>query len=408
MNKWTGSEVFGMKYDPHNHAGQLQGVIRKLESNEYDILEENRKRILVYYRELVSEGYSAARILKHIYLLKQITKKINRPFERLTKEEIRDFIVQVESNPRLSEWSKHDYKVVLRCFFRWLKGSGESLPEEVSWIKIHVKERHKMPEDLLTEEEVGKIVSATSNPRDRTLIQCLFETGCRISELLTIQLKNIKFDEYGAVLIVSGKTGTRRIRIIASVPTLSTWLNLHPFRDNPEAYLFVRNKSKRNTTPIPFAYNHALQIVKGLAAAAGIKKRVHPHLFRHSRATALANKLTEAQMKEYFGWVQGSNIASIYVHLSGRDVDDAILSLHGMKAEQQKERDGFKVVGCSQCSTKNAPGAQLCMKCGHTLGAGIGVQQESEPKQMGMMSEPLKDPEVRELLLKKMMEMGIR
>ena len=78
-----------------------------------------------------------------------------------------------------------------------------------------------------------------------------------------------------------------------------------------------------------------------------------------------------------------------------------------MKAEQQKEKDGFKAVGCSRCSTKNAPGAHLCMKCGHALSAGIGVEQENEAKQMGMMSELLKDPEVRELLLKKMMEMSM-
>jgi integrase len=334
-----------------------------------------------------------------------IVKKVKKPLERLTKDEIKDYVVQVESNPHFSEWSKHDYKVVLRCFYRWLRKTDDALPEEVSWIRIHVKERHKLPEDLLTEEEVNRMVSSTSNPRDRALIQCLFESGCRISELLTIQLKNIKFDEYGAVLIVTGKTGTRRIRIIASVPALSTWLNLHPFRDNPEAYLFVRNKSKRNTIPIPFAYNHALQIVKNLASAAGIKKRVHPHLFRHSRATVLANKLTESQLKEYFGWVQGSDIASIYVHLSGRDVDDAILNLHGMKAEQQKERDGFRAINCSRCSTKNAPGTQLCLKCGHALSS--GVEKEDEPKPMGVMNELLKDPEVRELLLKKMMEMSM-
>ncbi|MBD3210268.1 hypothetical protein GF318_02700 [Candidatus Micrarchaeota archaeon] len=45
----------------------------------------------------------------------------------------------------------------------------------------------------------------------------------------------------------------------------------------------------------------------------------------------MANKLTEARMKACFGWVQGSDMAGVYVHLSGRDVDKAILGTYGME-----------------------------------------------------------------------------
>ena len=56
---------------------------------------------------------------------------------------------------------------------------------------------------------------------------------------------------------------------------------------------------------------------------AGIEKPVDPHHFRHSRATYLANYLTEAQMCEWFGWVRGSRVPGRYVHLSSRDIDRA-------------------------------------------------------------------------------------
>ncbi|HDS45716.1 MAG TPA: hypothetical protein ENN68_06465 [Methanomicrobia archaeon] len=49
-----------------------------------------------------------------------------------------------------------------------------------------------------------------------------------------------------------------------------------------------------------------------------MKKRVNPHNFRHSWSTHLASRLTESQMEEYSGWVQGSKMLSIYVYLSGR------------------------------------------------------------------------------------------
>lgn len=51
------------------------------------------------------------------------------------------------------------------------------------------------------------------------------------------------------------------------------------------------------------AYNSLRTILRIIAEKASIKKKVIPHAFRHARATHLANSLTEAQMKEFFGWV---------------------------------------------------------------------------------------------------------
>jgi site-specific recombinase XerD len=73
-----------------------------------------------------------------------------------------------------------------------------------------------------------------------------------------------------------------------------------------------------------------------LAKMAKIGKNVYPHLFRHSRATHLADKLTEAQMKIYFGWSGRSDVPSVYVHLSGRDVEEAILKLHGVNTRREE------------------------------------------------------------------------
>jgi len=60
----------------------------------------------------------------------------------------------------------------------------------------------------------------------------------------------------------------------------------------------------------------------------------------------MANYLTEAQMNLYFGWVQGSDMPSVYVHLSGRDVDDAILKANGIITEDQNSRNPNETV-CS-------------------------------------------------------------
>jgi len=73
--------------------------------------------------------------------------------------------------------------------------------------------------------------------RDKALISVLYESRCRISDLLTRRIKHIVFDEYGAILMIDRKTGMRRIRLIQSVPLLANWIENHPQRDNPNSFL---------------------------------------------------------------------------------------------------------------------------------------------------------------------------
>ena len=95
---------------------------------------------------------------------------------------------------------------------------------------------------------------------------------------------------------------------------------------------------------------------------------MNPHMFRHSRATHLACHLTEAQMKEYFGWVQASRMAAIYVHLSGRDVDHALLKLHGIKTDKgDQQPDQLESKPCSRCKTINPCTGRYCSLCGLPL-----------------------------------------
>jgi len=70
-------------------------------------------------------------------------------------------------------------------FYKWLLGNDEEFPPVIKWLKPRLKnEKHKLPEELLTVEEVQLLANATTNPRDKALILILYESGCRIGELL--------------------------------------------------------------------------------------------------------------------------------------------------------------------------------------------------------------------------------
>lgn len=85
-------------------------------------------------------------------------------------------------------------------------------------------------------------------------------------------------------------------------------------------------------------------------------------------------------MKEYFGWVQSSEMASVYVHLSGRDVDNALLALQGLAKPEDKKEEQMKVCFCPRCREKNSPTAKFCLRCGTPMDAQIVAQIEDEQK----------------------------
>ena len=171
---------------------------------------------------------------------------------------------------------------------------------------------------------------------------------------------DVNFDTYGAKINVEGKTGPRTVRIISSAPAISNWLNQHPDRKKDEGYLFCGVGNYRKGEQLD--YQSYRKLLRKAKQKVGLKKPINPHHFRHSRATDLAKKLTEAQLCEYMGWVVGSQEAATYVHLSGRDIDDKILSLHGLK-EEEKTEDMMKPIKCPRCKRVNDAASKFCMEC---------------------------------------------
>lgn len=282
-----------------------------------------------------------------------LSTAINKSVYVIVKERFDDMIyVNYSINTR------RDFKTTLRKFYRWLKKTEQN-PEEVAWITLGRKPpRIILPEDSLTENDVASLIRACPNLRDKAFISLLYESGCRIGELLTLKIKHIAFDGGFARISVSGKTGWRRLLLISSVPFLSDWLNVHPYSDNPEAMVWICNGRD-----VGLGYTRSKKIVVAAARRAYIKKKVNPHSFRHSSATHLAKFLTEAQMKEYFGWSQSSDMPSVYVHLSGRDVDNALLKSYGLVSDRAEENGIFNPKRCPRCGHQNPAMNRFCTRC---------------------------------------------
>ncbi|VVC03100.1 Tyrosine recombinase XerA [Candidatus Bilamarchaeum dharawalense] len=398
----------GNGFDLYNYPKRLEQSLGNL-NKDTSICEENRQAILNFSKIRLAKGSGHGRVAKVVYCLRFLSRWLKKPFVEATRNDLIILVGELESNPKYAEHTKYDYKIVLKMFYKWLKGDDEVFPKEISWLTPKLKnENHKLPEELLSEEEVLKLANTAEHPRDKAFILVLYETGCRIGEILSLRMKNVQFDQYGAILRVTGKTGDRRVRIISSSSTLASWINIHPKANNGDSPLWTSRANNRKYLEKPPDHRSIYVLLKGLAKKAGINKRIYPHLFRHSRATALAGKLTEFQLKDYFGWVPGSDMASVYVHLSGRDVDNALLKLHGLETTEEKKEDTIKVRSCPKCKEHNSPISRFCTKCGMPLDEVLVAKMENERKISDeLMNKLMENKKFKAVMMETIVEMGL-
>jgi integrase len=346
-------------------------------------------------------------VFNHIYYGAKFGAVAEKPFEEIGLAELKPYLA------KLSGLQSKTPKVSLLKLFKWLlapleekrklaeEGIGKPLSngekERLSdlrrcvdtirkSISAHQGYRQKLPDELLSPNEVLKLTQAAGTARDKAIIAFLYDTGCRASELCNAQLKHISWEqgqwavnpegvktEFVPVFLRSRRKGERQVYLTISIPFIRAWLNEHQRRDDPEAYLFY---SRRSVGRIG-GPNVVRQIVERAVRAAGLKKRVHPHLFRHSRATEMAQHMTEQELKLWFGWTGGSRMPATYVHLSPAKLRASLNRMMGIKdAAETKASDALAERYCMKCSTKNLPGSKFCTACGYPLSAGMAVEFE--------------------------------
>jgi integrase/recombinase XerD len=332
----TTHSTYNMKQrldDIYSSEKRLQSALKTLQN--CTICEENKQHIHSFIQSKRACGVKPIRLKKQVAVLRTFSNIIQKPLQEATKEDIELYVCNLEQQ-NYSSWTKIDYKIIIKSFYKWLLGEDEVTPKIVSWIKNKEPRDCIMPEELLTEKDVLSAISICQFDRDKALIHLLHESGVRIGELLTLKIKHVTFAEPVSSILVNGKTGQRRIPIIKSVDHLKKWLEKHPYKNNSESLVWIKtNERKSNlrtqgnrTTETVLCYSAVKKLIHTNFRTARVNKKVNPHMFRHSRATFLAKHLTEAQLKQFFGWTQSSDMAARYVHLSGRDLDSVILNLY--------------------------------------------------------------------------------
>jgi integrase/recombinase XerD len=156
-----------------------------------------------------------------------------------------------------------------------------------------VKTRKRVIQRLSRDEEQRLIRHAYKDRSEHgLLIKTLFQTGARVTEFANIKVEHFFFDEL-MILIDKGKGG--KSRYVPILPELAQELRTH-LGDRSTGYLFETNRH------LPYSPRRIQQIVKSTAERAKIRKRVYPHLLRHSVATTLLERgMPIDQIQKFLG-----------------------------------------------------------------------------------------------------------
>ena len=367
-NSFTGIDI-------HDHEKVLSTYLKRIESSAI-LCSANKQTIMDYYRNMVSMGLSRPTLIKQLQVMNSLGERIKeKNFAELTKQDIEEIVFWVRKE-KVSPWTISKYLISIKRFYKWLKGNNEEYPPEVKWFQTGVKGNQlKLPENLLTQEEVKKLINACQNPRDKCLLSVLNELGCRVGELLAINIMHIEdCSDYYRIILQHSKTQPRKLKVIDSKPFIAEWLNVHSKLRGAESPLFIgigtKNKNQR------LDYDACRILLRKISKRAGVMKAVNPHNWRHSTATRYAKFMAYSQLCYWFGWSLGSRTPSIYIHLSGQDLDSAVDEIRGIKTVKKVE-DTLAQKTCRQCNSSNKGTNDLCENCGAAITISGIIQKEN-------------------------------
>lgn len=171
-----------MKVNFHNYDHQLEIGLEKLENAEMS--PGNKDLVYEFFSYLQSTDISTARLVKYLQVMREIDSILGKPFKEVKEVDVVRYVNVINSRD-YSVWTKQVYKVILKRFYKWLYQT-KTFPELVEWITINVK-RKDIPlpteNDLVSDEEIQKMLSCCKTIRDRAFLSVLAESGARIGEM---------------------------------------------------------------------------------------------------------------------------------------------------------------------------------------------------------------------------------
>lgn len=244
----------------------------------------------------------------------------------INEETIQEFIYSVAAE--LSPRSRARIISGLKSFFNYLVFEDYRKDSPMELIEVP-KTGRKLP-DTLSTVEIDMLIhaidlSSSEGERNRAMLETLYSCGLRVSELVSLKISDLFFEE--GFVKITGKGNKQRFVPIGQ--HTQKFINLYKsirvninIQKGHEDTLFLNRRGKGLTRAMVFT------IIKKLAAAAGITKVISPHTFRHSFATHLLENGADLRSIQLMLGHESITTTEIYMHLDRKFLSNVLNTYH--------------------------------------------------------------------------------
>ena len=237
----------------------------------------------------------------YLFCINRFLKWCKKEIGKISKKDVREFLNSL-SDRDLAGNTLNTYHMDIRFLF-------ENVLEKRMWIDIKYSKTPRRIQRFLTREEVNKLLNSISNWKHRLMIEFLYGSGLRVSELINMKILDLNLENnYGFVRNGKGRKDRMIVLPFIVKEKIKNLIDIEKLKE--EDFIFISNRKRK------YSVRSVQQIIRKSAKKSGLKnwKEVHPHTFRHSFATQLiSNGYDVSQVQGILGH-KSPETSMIYVH----------------------------------------------------------------------------------------------
>ncbi len=253
---------------------------------------------------------------------------IGKSLKNINQRDLEDFVSFI-NEMQLGAYSQARVISGVKAFYKYLELEREISVNPTQFLESPSLGR-KLP-DILSVAEITNIIesidlSKPEGQRNRAMLELLYGSGLRVSELINIKISEIDFRNN--IILVTGKGNKQRLVPLGEISKkhIMLYLDFHRIHKNikkaNEDFLFINRRGSKLSRQMVFL------IIKKQRELLGIQKLISPHTFRHSFATHLVQNGADLRVVQQLLGHSSITTTEIYTHLNTDDLRKTILSFH--------------------------------------------------------------------------------
>jgi len=261
------------------------------------VLDVIPKEVTLYMNCKLVEGQSKDGIKNRGILLETFFQQVAKPITEIKANDVRAFLIGYQNQRNISDATLDRYRSYLSTFFNWCEAEeliDKSPMRNIKAIKYEAQRRVS-----LTQMELERMRNACQSHRDRCIVEVLYSTGCRVSELSNLKIADIDLNQNTAIVHGKGKKMREVFINVKAKVAIEDYLKT---RNDSCEYLLISKRRDNSGNYVKQSSKSIREDIKVIQSRTNISKHVTPHILRHTTATiSLSNGMPVSSIQKMLG-----------------------------------------------------------------------------------------------------------